>query len=169
MKTYWQIIYFSFVLILLLFGCDQSSPPKEEIQESVMQKPVHSIPYNKEQEIYPYANTKEAYELAGQELKNPLALTEQNLMEGKSLYNALCKHCHGENGNANAPMIEKEKYPIPPVFTKRLPTISEGKMFHSITHGKNQMPPNGEDFSSTQKWLLVMYIQALSKQKEHME
>ncbi|MBL6963200.1 MAG: cytochrome c [Bacteroidetes bacterium] len=152
---------FLFAFLLGLSSCRPPSRQKVEIPDKARLKPSNSIPYNTDTEEYSYPNSKEGYELAGLELRNPLAVTGQKLEEGKKLYLALCKHCHGETGNADAEMILKEKYPVPPTFSKRLPNITEGKMFHSITYGKNQMPPNGEDFSSEQKWLLVMYIQNL--------
>jgi hypothetical protein len=69
-------------------------------------------------------------------------------------------------GNSDAVMIKKDKFPPPPLFSIRLPLINEGKMFHSITYGKNQMPGNLNDLNSDQKWQLVVFLETLSPQKD---
>src|SRR5688500_14860873 len=43
---------------------------------------------------YPYENTPDGYE-ASAALKNPLERTDDNMKEGKRLYENFCTHCHG--------------------------------------------------------------------------
>ena len=162
----WKLNILIFIGISLLsYSCKRPKTVLPSIQDSENMQADDAIPMN-EAAAYPYPNSNEGYELAGKELANPLQQSTDNLEKGKVLYSGLCKHCHGEIGDAKAPMIEKEKYPPPPPFSKRLPTISDGKKFHSITYGKNQMPPNKDDLNAEQKWLLVMYIKTLIKQDE---
>src|SRR5690242_19807202 len=50
---------------------------------------------------YPYPNTPEGYEAAGKELKNPFQATEENIAEGKKLFEIFCIHCHGPEGKGD--------------------------------------------------------------------
>lgn len=56
--------------------------------------PENSIPIG--YKPYPYTNDLEGFELAGNNLINPLALTEKTIKEGKKLYESFCAHCHGK-------------------------------------------------------------------------
>ncbi|HRS59139.1 MAG TPA: cytochrome c [Bacteroidia bacterium] len=145
--------YYLFLLMMLMNACiyiDRSDRlPEQKLPENVVAR--HELP------DYDLPGTKEGYLLAAQRV-NPLEPTTENREKGKKLYEQYCTHCHGKNGSADAPMIAKEKYPPPPPFQKRLPTITEGQMFHSIYYGKNQMPENKKDLTPTQIWLIVAYI-----------
>ena len=46
--------------------------------------PIGAIPQG--YKPYPYPNTNEGYEIAGQQLSNPLTLTEKTIKEGQKLY-----------------------------------------------------------------------------------
>ena len=48
---------------------------------------------------YPYA--KNEGELAGAQLKNPLAINQVNLERGQKIYNTFCIVCHGPTGKGN--------------------------------------------------------------------
>ena len=115
-------------------------------------------------EYYPYSKSNEGYEQAGIALKNPLLFTIENLERGKSIYVANCQHCHGAKGKSDAPMILKNKFPPPPNYTKRIKTITEGKMFHSIFYGKNLMPSFRNDLTASEKWQVIFYVQKLAKE-----
>lgn len=112
---------------------------------------------------YYFLNTNEGYESAGQKLKNPLPLTKENIAKGKALYTIHCIVCHGEKGEGNGVLVERGKYPAVPKYYDRLPTINDGKIFHSITWGKNLMGGYGSQVSPEERWLLVYYIQQLGE------
>jgi mono/diheme cytochrome c family protein len=149
--------------VLLLFmlafaSCQQ----KIENQTLTLSKPESSYPIEENKEKYDIPNTKEGYIKAGKTLKNPLENTQQNIEAGEILYIENCQHCHGENGDGQSIMVQKEKYPPPPDFRERLNEIEEGQIFHSLTYGKNLMPGNQKDLSMRERWLLVIYIKNLA-------
>jgi len=112
---------------------------------------------------YPYPNTPEGYEAAGKDLKNPLPKSEENLAEGKYLYENYCMHCHGEQGMADGKIIQNGKFPPPPSYSGPLKDLVEGKMFHSITYGKNLMGSHASQLNQTERWKVIMYVQTLQK------
>jgi len=110
---------------------------------------------------YHYENTTEDYERAGQEVRSPLNNIEhQNaLAEGKNLYNIYCAVCHGKKGAANGTIVENGKYPPPPsYFREDILALSEGKMFHSVTHGKNLMGGYSSQLNQEERWQVISYI-----------
>jgi mono/diheme cytochrome c family protein len=109
---------------------------------------------------YQLEKSNEGYE-ASSALKNPLAVTEHNLAEGKRLYNIHCTPCHAEDGLGKGTIVEDGKFPQVPSYGDRLPTINPGKAFYSITHGKNLMGAYGSALSPKQRWQVVHYIYEL--------
>lgn len=112
---------------------------------------------------YPYPDTPEGYE-ASATLKNPLPLTEKNLAEGKELFKNFCSHCHGEAGMGDGKAGKKQAILIPPAYNSdQLKTLPEGKIFHSITWGKNAMGAHQYQISKVDRWKLVHYVQTLQQ------
>jgi mono/diheme cytochrome c family protein len=117
--------------------------------------------------IYPYANTPEDYERAGIELKIPADIdsSEATVAEGKRIYLQYCAVCHGENGMADGPIVVAEKFPPPPAYNSPLlKNLPAGKMYHSITHGKNLMGSYASQVNPTERWKIIRFIQTLQKQ-----
>ena len=149
------------LFIVLTSGCNDNTTRNVEVRKSFIPDRKylsHSISNQDERYNYPYPKTNEGYDLAGIELKNPIFATKNNLNSGKLLFEGHCAHCHGLTGNADAIMILKDKYPPPPPFRIRLLTINEGKMFHSISLGKNFMPAHAEELNVTERWQVITYI-----------
>lgn len=112
------------------------------------------LPYN-------YENTSEDYERAGVEVRSPFNNIEHGdaLANGKNLYNIYCAVCHGKTGKADGALIENGKYPPPPsYFRSDILELPEGKMFHSITYGKNLMGDYSSQLSQEERWQVVSYI-----------
>jgi len=143
------------ILFLQLLSCQKTIDESKKAPN--IKKAQGAVSENKIEDDNNLPNNNEGYAMAVA-LTNPLKNTKENISLGKALYSQYCTHCHGKTGNSEAPMISKNKYPTPPLFKKRLPTITQGQMFHSIYYGKNQMPENKNDLSKRQIWLLITYI-----------
>lgn len=112
---------------------------------------------------YPYPNTPEGYE-ASASLKNPIPFSEEVLAEGKKIYTNFCVHCHGVNGQGDGGAGKKQAILIPPSYNSdQLKNLPEGKIFHSITWGKNAMGAHQYQISKVDRWKLVHYVQSLQK------
>lgn len=113
---------------------------------------------------YVYPNTVEGYEQAGMYLKNPLALTPQVEKDGEVLFGKFCIHCHGATGAGDGKVAAKLPGP-PPAYNGPLKNLPEGKIFHSITYGKNSMGNHASLLNTQERWTLVHYVQKLQGPK----
>lgn len=121
-------------------------------------------------EAYPLPNTPEAYEQASTMIFSPLdnptlnaegiQCTEASFNRGKELYEQLCTMCHGANGNGQGSLVTKGALAgVPSYSGPQLAGLSVGKMYHSITYGKNLMGSYASQMSPQQRWEVICYIQ----------
>jgi cytochrome c553 len=110
---------------------------------------------------YPFPNTPEGYENAGNNLHNPFVKNEINLKEGEALYGKFCVHCHGATGQGDG-LVGAKLPGAPPSYTGAvLMALPEGKMFHTLTYGKNLMGSHASQLTVDERWKLVLYVQKL--------
>lgn len=186
MKRIYNISFLISAGIMLLSACgDKQSPgleympdmyrtpavvayaPSKVFKDSVSALPPVSGTIARGQYVdFNYPNTNEGYEAAGVELKNPFTPTPELITYGKEEYMTYCAHCHGENGDGNGWLkIKGDKFPVPSYFDETHKDLSEGKMFFSITYGKNLMGSHASQLSPEDRWKIILYIKEL--QKEH--
>ncbi len=115
---------------------------------------------------YVYSNTPEGYEQAGLNLHNPYASQKEAFeKDGEVLYGKFCVHCHGASGAGDGKVAGKLPGP-PPAYNGALKNLPEGKIFHSITYGKNSMGSHASQLTQEERWKLVFYVQKLQGPKE---
>ena len=99
--------------------------------------------------------------------ENPVALTEQNLIEGVHLYARNCAACHGSaKGDKSPSPIAKGLYPKPPQFaTHGVEDDPEGDSFWKIKHGIRMtgMPSFGHTLSDREIWALALFLKRMDK------
>jgi mono/diheme cytochrome c family protein len=112
---------------------------------------------------YPYPNTTEGYEQAGLELHSPIPMTTATVEQGKVIYEKFCTECHGVKGMGDGPVVTKGNYPPPPAYDgNQLGQMPEGKMFHSITFGRNiAMGSHASQLNHKERWLVIQYVKFL--------
>jgi mono/diheme cytochrome c family protein len=115
--------------------------------------------------IYPFPNTPEGYDAAGLNLKNPMELNDANLEKGKAVYTKFCTPCHGDAGDGNGSIVANGKFPSPGKYWDKVAAngLNDGKMFHSITYGKNLMGQHASQVTKEERWLVIHYINELVK------
>ncbi len=93
-------------------------------------------------------------------LSNPLSMTEDNLKEGKRLFNIYCAPCHGVGLDGNGPLYASGKYPLAPANLKgeAVAAFTQGKLYYTILFGKNMMGSYASQLTEEQRWLVVGYI-----------
>jgi mono/diheme cytochrome c family protein len=125
----------------------------------------------------PYRLGKDSLAYAARTLKNPLDSTAAMIASGKLLYDMYCDHCHGAKGTGDGKVasgvtiedpekgkIEKGAYNgVANLTGDALKNISEGHIFHVITHGKGLMWPHGSQISVEDRWKISMYVKTLQK------
>jgi mono/diheme cytochrome c family protein len=116
---------------------------------------------------YAYPNTPEGYEMAGNNLHNPLSASKRGQWEseGEKLYGKFCIHCHGASGAGDGKVGGKLPG-APPAYSGPLKNLPEGKIFHSITYGKGLMGAHNSLLNAEERWKLVYYVQKLQGPKE---
>ncbi len=110
---------------------------------------------------YMYANDTGGYADAGRYLHNPLAKNIINLNQGEILYGKFCITCHGPLGHGDGPVALKLPGAPPSYVSPILMALPEGKMFHTLTYGKNLMGSHASQLTADERWKLVMYVQKL--------
>ena len=121
-----------------------------------------SIPRGMNYLPYGISNDTAGYGLAGRILKNPLPASEEVLAEGKVIYTKFCVHCHGKEGMGDGATVTAGGHPPPPAYNSAsLKNLPEGKMFHSITYGKNLMGSHASQLNNEERWKVIRYVQTL--------
>jgi len=118
---------------------------------------------------YTYSNDSMGYERAGRELVNPFGRGDEKILaEGKEIYLISCAPCHGEKGMGNGKISASNDGPlgsIPNYFNDTYYLMSEGKMFHSVHHGKNLMGSYAQQLTAEQRWKTIAYVKKMQADK----
>lgn len=113
----------------------------------------------------PYNIGKDSLEIAAKTLQNPLVLNDQVLAEGEVLYTRFCAHCHGDTGEGDGPVNEKLKG-VANLAGGQLGTISEGHIFHVITHGKGRMLQHASRIDANDRWKIAHFVKEKIQKKQ---
>lgn len=112
---------------------------------------------------YPLANTPEDYELAATKIISPMKSTKENIERGKEIYFHMCQHCHGEGGHGDGKISQNGFIEGIPDYATKLVDLPEGKMFHTITHGKGLMGQHASQLSQYERWQVIEWVKCLQK------
>jgi mono/diheme cytochrome c family protein len=114
---------------------------------------------------YAYDNTPEGYEAAGLGLQMPTDLTLKEQIEGERLYGIYCMVCHGEKGG-NDGTVPTKQASLKPVWAnyqdKYIKDLPAGKIYHTITYGKNNMGSYASAVTPRDRWAIISYVKRLS-------
>jgi mono/diheme cytochrome c family protein len=123
--------------------------------------PANTVARNK-QGWLPYRIPKDSLELASRKVKNPLDSTEQVLADGKILYETYCDHCHGAKGAGDGKVADKYAG-VANLKGDAIKNVTEGHIFHVITHGKGLMWAHGSQISEEDRWKIAKYVKVIQK------
>jgi mono/diheme cytochrome c family protein len=143
-----------------------------KIKMNMREPAPNTVPRNK-QGWLPYRLGKDSLAFAAR-IKNPLDSTAGVIADGKALYDSYCEHCHGPKGAGDGKVAEgvdkedgsgkKSTYNgVANLTSDALKTISEGHIFHVITHGKGLMWAHGSQISPEDRWKIAKYVKTLQK------
>lgn len=110
---------------------------------------------------YEYENTAEGYQRAKTELQNPLPYTEANLAAGRQLYTIYCAVCHGDQGDGQGILVQREKILGIPRYDDAGRDITEGSVYHVMYYGLNAMGSYASQTSINERWLIDHYVMKL--------
>ena len=99
--------------------------------------------------------------------KNPVALTDQNLIEGVHLFARNCAVCHGSAKGKKSPSpIAKGLYQKPPqLATDGVEDDPEGYTYWKVKHGirLTGMPSFNGTLNDKQIWTLALFLKHMDK------
>jgi len=113
-------------------------------------------------EMVPFAweKTDEDRIAAGEALLNPWKSTEENLKQGKELYDIFCLSCHGDQGDGMGYLFTSDRYPYPPadLLMDHVKEMKDGALYHSITVGYGIMGAHGGMIRPDDRWKIILHI-----------
>lgn len=115
---------------------------------------------------YEYEDSQEGLAEARANLKNPLPVTEANLANGKHIYTINCAVCHGDKGDGQGILVQREKFLGIPSFDDQGRVLTEGSIYHVIMYGMNAMGSYASQTSEKERWQTVMYVENLKASLE---
>lgn len=115
---------------------------------------------------YEYEDNLDGYQAAKEELTNEVPYTEENLAEGRELYNIYCATCHGEKGNGKGYLVEREKILGVPSYDDQGRAITEGSVYHVMWYGINTMGSYASQMNNEELWLVDHYVMKLKAELE---
>jgi len=114
---------------------------------------------------YSLENTGDGYD-ASVALTAPADATLED-GRGQYLYNINCTPCHGSTGNNDGEVFKKVST-LKPTWKgyndEYIKTLPEGKIYHTLTYGKNNMGSHASVLSPKDRWKVIKYVKYLSSQ-----
>ncbi len=126
-------------------------------QMEAMTPPENTVPRG--WKPFNYKNTFEDRARAKEELKNPLSISDENLDNGKKMYDLYCAVCHGAKGDGQGILVKREKFLGVPSYADR--DITEGSTYYTIMYGLNTMGSHSSQTNEKERWQITMYVQKL--------
>jgi len=109
-----------------------------------------------------YAPGPEEALRAGQELSNPFAADPQtHLQRGAAVFQSFCVVCHGPGGLGDGPVTRRGVPPPPSLLAENAMSLSDGRMFHILTYGQNNMASYASQVSRDDRWRVILYVRSL--------
>lgn len=110
---------------------------------------------------YDYPNSTKGLNDAKASLKNPVEVTEESLADGKELYNIYCSVCHGEKGDGNGILMQREKFLGIPSYADPGRLITEGGTYHVQMYGLNSMGSYASQTNEEERWQITQHVMNL--------
>ncbi len=92
-------------------------------------------------------------------------MTATDKSESERLFNIYCAICHGTKMDGQGPLVTSGKWAGVPANLMDLAKFGktiypDGRVFHTITFGKNTMGGYASQLDAKQRWMLVNYIRS---------
>ncbi len=95
-----------------------------------------------------------------------MRFSEDDLKEGKRLFNIYCGICHGTNLDGQGPLYASGKFASMPANFKdaKYLHMSVGQMYAAAKYGKNMMGSYAAQLDAQQRWMVIAYIKKVQSE-----
>ena len=93
----------------------------------------------------------------------PIPVTAELMQRGEQRFNINCSVCHGPNAAGDGIVKQYGMATIVSLLDERIRNMSDGEIFHTITHGKNTMYGYGHNIVVNDRWAIIAYLRALQR------
>ena len=93
----------------------------------------------------------------------PIPMSAEFMQRGAERFNINCAVCHGPNAAGDGIVKQYGMATIVSLLDQRIRDMSEGEIFHTITHGKNTMFGYGHNVTVHDRWAIIAYLRALQR------
>ncbi len=100
---------------------------------------------------------------AAKNYANPYLPTTDVLKRGQKYFNITCAVCHGNDGNAANGYVAKQFSGVLSLNGPNLNLLSDGEIYHIVTHGRARMPNYRAQLLPADRWAVVIYVRALNR------
>lgn len=142
---------------VLLFKKNGQSSSLSPVIGTVSRNKYNLLPYN-------ISNNNNGYEISKKNNYSPLNQNnkKKNIKRGKEMYIMNCSICHGENGDGQGILVQKEKILGVPNYKNINITI--GSIYHVIMYGKNIMGSYSSQLNELDRWKVAEYVLKLKNE-----
>ena len=95
-------------------------------------------------------------------IKNPTAMSKENIANGKDQYAKYCKSCHGVAGLGDGPKAASLDVACSDFSTTKFQGETDGAIFFKISEGHGKMPAFKKNITDdNDRWMIVHYLRTL--------
>ncbi|HXS35264.1 MAG TPA: cytochrome c [Flavipsychrobacter sp.] len=109
---------------------------------------------------------KEGDTMAYKTFTTSMRFSDDDMVEGKRLFDIYCAICHGPNLDGNGPLYASGKFAAMPANFKgeKYLHMPVGQMFAAAKYGKNMMGSYASQLDIKQRWMIIAYIKKVQSQ-----
>lgn len=154
-----------------MVGDDEKSEANQRLKntQSARTPGEGTIPYYSNQQkahlMMPFKYGKNDLDSASANFKIPKSFLgeniDENIKEGKRLFEIMCMHCHGKTGQGDGGVVVVGDYNPPSPYDGAYKERSLGGIFHVITYGKGAMGAHASQLNKIERWKVAMYVRTL--------
>ncbi len=88
------------------------------------------------------------------------------LSRGREVFTNVCATCHGGGGTGGTAVVKRGMPAPTSLLDEAIVKMTDGHLFHVITHGKGNMAPHGNHVARADRWKVIRYVRGLQGVKE---
>ena len=161
------VLLLSSVALSSLAGCGNNPDDRYQLRTDMYTQP--SFRHNEE----PRPPAEGTVQTKGEEitvrdslsaaaLKNPFTFSRASADTARLLFETYCFPCHGLGAKGDGPVAAKFQTP-PDLTTNREIKTPDGYIYDVIRNGVRIMPPQDENTTQRERWLIISHLRSLQK------